>query len=70
MTCKHIKINNKIPAIALRASFVGEVGWELYIDYDNAIEAYKIIEERGKLFDMVHAGYKSLDSLRIEKGYK
>jgi len=70
MTCKHIKINNTIPAIALRASFVGEVGWELYIDYDHAVEAYKIIEERGKLFDMVHAGYKALDCLRIEKGYK
>ncbi|MDH3651171.1 MAG: FAD-dependent oxidoreductase [Saprospiraceae bacterium] len=55
---------------ASRITYVGELGWEIYIPTDFAQSVYDQIIERGKAFDLKHAGYHALNSLRIEKGYR
>ena len=54
---------------AARVSFVGELGWELYIPTDMARHAYDYLMEKGQAFDLVHAGLHALDSCRIEKKF-
>jgi 4-methylaminobutanoate oxidase (formaldehyde-forming) len=54
---------------AQRVSYVGELGWELYIAPEDAIKVWDALMEAGKGFGIQPAGYKALDSLRIEKGY-
>jgi 4-methylaminobutanoate oxidase (formaldehyde-forming) len=49
---------------------VGELGWELYIPTEFATGVYDVILEAGKAFDLQHAGYHALNSLRVEKGYR
>jgi 4-methylaminobutanoate oxidase (formaldehyde-forming) len=63
-----IRIANA-PALAIRASFVGELGWELYISPEYAVHAYDAIVEAGADLGLRLAGYHALDSLRIEKGF-
>jgi glycine cleavage system aminomethyltransferase T/glycine/D-amino acid oxidase-like deaminating enzyme len=57
-------------ALALRVSFVGELGYELYVPADQASEVYDAIVAAGKDLGLAHAGYHALDSLRSEKGYR
>jgi 4-methylaminobutanoate oxidase (formaldehyde-forming) len=57
------------PVLAIRASFVGELGWELYVPSEFAVHVYDEIVEAGMGFGLRHAGYHALDSLRIEKGF-
>ena len=57
------------PALAIRASFVGELGWELYVSPEYAVHAYDAIVEAGADLGLRLAGYHALDSLRIEKGF-
>jgi 4-methylaminobutanoate oxidase (formaldehyde-forming) len=67
-SAREIRITNA-PALAIRASFVGELGWELYISPEYAVHAYDAIVEAGADLGLRLAGYHSLDSLRIEKGF-
>jgi glycine cleavage system T protein len=55
---------------ATRLSYVGELGWELYIPTDMAQHVYDVIVQAGAAFDLKHAGYHALNSLRIEKAYR
>ena len=55
---------------ALRMTYVGELGWELYIPTEFAAHVYETLVEAGAAFDLHHAGYHALDSLRLEKGYR
>lgn len=55
---------------ALRISYVGELGWELYIPSEFALSVYDALVAAGAAFDLVHAGYHAMNSLRIEKGYR
>jgi 4-methylaminobutanoate oxidase (formaldehyde-forming) len=57
------------PVLAIRASFVGELGWELYVPSELAVHVYDAVIEAGRGFGLRHAGYHALDSLRIEKGF-
>lgn len=57
-------------ATALRISFVGERGYELYPPADQAVNVYDRIIEAGEGLGLRPAGYHALDSLRIEKGYR
>ena len=59
-----------VPVTALRISYVGELGWELYIPNHRALMVWDILFEAGKEFNMEAGGYKVLDSLRLEKGYR
>ncbi len=57
------------PATALRLSFVGELGYELYVPAEFAVGVYDAIREAGADLGLRHAGFHALDSLRSEKGY-
>ena len=65
---KKIKINNK-NIIAQRLSYVGELGFELYINMEDAREIYNLIVEKGKEFSLCHCGTLSMDTMRMERGY-
>jgi glycine cleavage system T protein len=54
---------------AQRLSFVGELGWELYIPINEANKIYKLIIKIGKKYSLCHAGVHAMDILRMEKGY-
>src|SRR5581483_6232214 len=55
---------------ASRITYVGELGWELYIPTDCAQGVYDEILAAGQQFGLVHAGYHAMNSLRMEKGYR
>jgi 4-methylaminobutanoate oxidase (formaldehyde-forming) len=57
-------------AYALRVSFVGELGYELYISTELAVNVFDALWEAGQDLGLRLAGYYALDSLRIEKGYR
>jgi len=67
-TGKMIKINDK-NVWAQRLSYVGELGWELYIKMNEAKEIYNLIVKTGKEFDLSHCGMLSMDTMRMETGY-
>lgn len=58
------------PVIALRVSFVGELGWELYIPTEFSLPVFDALVEAGKDVGLVHAGLQALETLRIEKAYR
>jgi 4-methylaminobutanoate oxidase (formaldehyde-forming) len=55
---------------ASRITFVGELGWELYIPTEFTLGIYDEIVAAGEPFGLLHAGYHALNSLRMEKGYR
>ena len=55
---------------ASRITYVGELGWELYIPTEFAQGVYDVISEAGGSFGLKLAGYHAMNSLRIEKGYR
>lgn len=55
---------------ALRLTFVGEMGWELHIPKESCIPVYKALIKEGEKFNLINAGYRAIDSLSIEKGYR
>jgi 4-methylaminobutanoate oxidase (formaldehyde-forming) len=55
---------------ASRISYVGELGWELYIPTEFTLGVYDEIVSAGASMGLVHAGYHALNSLRIEKAYR
>lgn len=58
------------PVRATRVTFVGELGWELYIPTEFSVGVYDLICEAGNAFDMRHVGFHAMESLRIEKAYR
>ncbi len=68
MTAKTIIING-IEVLTQRVSYVGESGWEFYPATDKAIFVWDRLWAAGQEFGMAACGYKSVDSLRLEKGY-
>jgi 4-methylaminobutanoate oxidase (formaldehyde-forming) len=69
MTAKQITIGN-IPALALRVTYVGELGWEFYAPSEYGEQLWDTLWAAGKPFGMVAGGYKAIESLRLEKGYR
>lgn len=69
LTAKYINING-VRVWAQRVSYVGELGWEFYIPNYRALMVWDLLFDAGKEFDIEVGGYKVLDSLRLEKGYR
>ena len=65
---KKINIAN-VEVRASRVTYVGELGWEMYMPMNKMPNEYKSIIEIGKDYKMLHCGYHALNSLRLEKGY-
>ena len=60
----------RVPCLALRVTYVGELGWELYCRSEFGLALWDTIWEAGREHDLVAGGYKAIDSLRLEKGYR
>ena len=58
------------PCLALRVTYVGELGWELYCATEFGGALWDAIWEAGREHGLVAGGYKAIDSLRLEKGYR
>jgi len=56
--------------LCVRITYVGELGYELYIPVEQATHVYDRLVAAGEPFGMAHAGLKALASLRMEKGYR
>jgi len=68
-TFKDVLIAN-CPAKALRVSFLGELGWELHFETRYAEEIYGSILNKGQPLGLKNAGYRVIESCRLEKGYR
>jgi 4-methylaminobutanoate oxidase (formaldehyde-forming) len=74
-TCRNIEIKEElapdVPAVlALRVTYVGELGWELHLPCDSAESVYDVLMEAGKNSGIANAGYRAIESLRLEKSYR
>ena len=69
MTCQSIRIGYA-PVLALRVTYVGELGWELHIPTEYAAHVYELLWAAGQDLGIANAGYRALESLRLEKGYR
>ncbi len=68
-TCQELTISGA-PVMALRITYVGELGWELHFPIEYALPVYQAIMAAGEEFGITNAGYRSIESLRLEKGYR
>ena len=59
-----------VPCLALRVSYVGELGWELHCSMDHLAELYDAVLSAGEPHGMVHFGSYAMNVMRIEKAYK
>jgi 4-methylaminobutanoate oxidase (formaldehyde-forming) len=59
-----------VPCLAVRVTYVGELGWELYCPAEYGPRLWDTLWEAGQEHDLVAGGYKAIDSLRLEKGYR
>ena len=59
-----------VPCLAVRVTYVGELGWELYCPTEFGRRLWDAIWEAGTDHGLVAGGYKAIDSLRLEKGYR
>ncbi|HVW57895.1 MAG TPA: FAD-dependent oxidoreductase [Rhizobiaceae bacterium] len=58
------------PVTALRVTYVGELGWELHVPVECATNVYAALREVGARHGLVNAGYRAIETLRLEKGYR
>lgn len=58
------------PVQALRITYVGELGWELHLPVEYAQTVYDALMQAGRAHGLVNAGYRAIESLRLEKGYR
>ncbi|MEM7061040.1 MAG: FAD-dependent oxidoreductase [Pseudomonadota bacterium] len=58
------------PVMALRITYVGELGWELHLPVEYAVSIYEALQQAGAGHGLVDAGYRAIETLRLEKGYR
>jgi len=69
LTARPIVVGN-VPLLALRVTYVGELGWELYPPSEYAATLWDTIWDAGRGHGLVAGGYRAIDALRLEKGYR
>ena len=69
MTAQRIAVGD-VPLLALRVTYVGELGWEFYCPMEYGLRLWDTLWEAGQSEGMVAGGYKAIDTLRLEKGYR
>jgi glycine cleavage system aminomethyltransferase T/glycine/D-amino acid oxidase-like deaminating enzyme len=69
MTARQITVGT-VPVFALRISYVGELGWELYGPTEMGERLWDVLWEAGRDYRIVAAGMGAFDSLRLEKGFR
>jgi len=69
MTDQRIEVG-EVPVLASRVTYVGELGWEFYCPIEYGLRLWDTLWEAGQAEGMVAGGYRAIDSLRLEKGYR
>jgi 4-methylaminobutanoate oxidase (formaldehyde-forming) len=69
MAARYITVGD-VPLLASRVTYVGELGWEFYAPMEYGLRLWDTLWEAGAPEGMAAAGYKALDSLRLEKAYR
>jgi 4-methylaminobutanoate oxidase (formaldehyde-forming) len=69
LTAHRVTIGN-VPVLALRVTYVGELGWELYPPSEYGASLWDSLWTAGAGQGLVAGGYRAIDALRIEKGYR
>ncbi len=69
MTAREIAVGS-VPCLALRVTYVGELGWELYCPSEFGLRLWDTLWDAGLAHGLTAGGYKAVDSLRLEKGYR
>ena len=59
-----------VPVYALRVTYVGELGWELYAHTEYGQSLWQTLWDAGRPHGLVAGGYRAIEALRIEKGYR
>jgi 4-methylaminobutanoate oxidase (formaldehyde-forming) len=60
----------RVPVLALRVTYVGELGWELYAHSEFGPALWDTLMDAGQPLGLTPAGYRAIDALRLEKGYR
>ena len=68
-TAQHIEVAGH-DVRAMRMTYVGELGWELYVPWAEAPALYDAIFETGEAHGLKHSGYHAMNTLRLESGYR
>ena len=66
--CREIPVGCA-PVLAMRVTYVGELGWELHVPTEYAGHVYETLWEAGREFGIADVGYRAIDTLRMEKRY-
>ena len=69
MTARELAVG-RVPCLALRVTYVGELGWEVYCPVELGLTLWDTLWQAGEPHGLVAGGYKAIDSLRLEKGYR
>jgi 4-methylaminobutanoate oxidase (formaldehyde-forming) len=69
MTLRETTVGN-VPVRMLRVTYVGELGWEIYCPTEYGLGLWRALWEAGQPHGLVAAGYRAIDSMRLEKGYR
>ena len=69
MSLRELRVAD-VPVRALRVTYVGELGWELYCPTEFGVALWQALWEAGEPHGLVAGGYRAIDSLRLEKGYR
>ena len=69
LTAQELTVGD-VPARALRVTFVGELGWEVYASSEYGATLWETIWAAGREHGLVAAGYRAIESMRLEKGYR
>jgi 4-methylaminobutanoate oxidase (formaldehyde-forming) len=69
LTARRITVGN-VPVLALRVTYVGELGWELYPPSEYGAALWDALWAAGAEHGLVAGGYRAIDALRLEKGYR
>ena len=69
LTAREITVGS-VPVLGLRVTYVGELGWELYAPAEYGRALWTTLWEAGRVYGMVAGGYRAIDALRLEKGYR
>ena len=69
LSCADIAVGD-VPVRALRVTYVGEPGWELYCPAEYGAALWRTLWEAGEGHGLVAGGYRAIDALRLEKGYR
>jgi 4-methylaminobutanoate oxidase (formaldehyde-forming) len=69
LRARHITVG-PVPVLAQRVTYVGELGWELYPATEYTLTLWDLLMDAGAGYGLRPAGYRAIDAMRVEKGYR